>query len=64
MATTRDAALTGQDVARLRGVRGISQVEMSRRLGVAQHKLSAVERGLERVTPALEVKICRELWPA
>ena len=58
-----DMASYGRAVAQRRNDLGVTQAEMSRRLGVGQNILSRIENGIARDTPAPELlaSIEREL---
>jgi transcriptional regulator with XRE-family HTH domain len=55
--------MTGPDVRRLRRARGLTLKALARAAGLNFSRLSLIEREREPLTPGLEIKIARALWP-
>ncbi len=56
-------ALTGRDVRLIRQVRGLRQADVAKRSGLSVTKLSFLENGRHPITPGIEVRLVRVLWP-
>lgn len=55
--------VSGRDLRLIRKARDLRQADVARRIGVSLTKLSFLENGIDPITPELEVKIVRALWP-
>lgn len=56
-------ALTGRDLRLIRQVRGLRQIDVAKRAGFSVTKLSFIETGRDPITPGIEVRLLRALWP-
>ena len=60
---TPSSILTPRDLKLARNLRELSQVALARRIGIAPSTMCDLESGKEPITPRIEIKLLRALWP-
>lgn len=59
--TTDSRPTWGEGVRMLRGIRGLTQVQLAEQAATTQSRISAVENGARQISDSLRVRIARAL---